>query len=85
MENEEIEFKENEDEEIEKLENEFKANEDEIVKFKKDLERINKKIAVRRNNQELIKGKIAILKLKKINKKLEENNIKLEELGNNNQ
>lgn len=68
-----------------KLEIEFKQNEDEIVKFKKEQEKINKKIAIRRNNLELIKGKIAILKLKKINKKLEENNIKIEELGNNNQ
>ena len=59
-------------------------NENEEIEFKQKQEKINKKIAIRRNNLELIKGKIAILKLKKLNKKLEENNIKLEELGNNN-
>jgi len=53
------------DEEIEKLKKEILANEDEIIKIKKDQEKNNKKIAVRRNNIELLKGKIALKELEK--------------------
>ena len=53
------------DEEIEKLKKEILANEDEIIKIKKDQEKNNKKIGVRRNNIELLKGKIALKELEK--------------------
>ena len=53
------------DEEIEKLKKEILANEDEIIKIKKDKEKNNKKIGVRRNNIELLKGKIALKELEK--------------------
>lgn len=60
-------------EEINSLNLEIKKNEDEIAKFKKDLERVNKKIAVRRNSIELLKGKIAL-------KQLELNNIQFNKI-----
>lgn len=53
------------DEEIEKLKKEILANEDEIIKIKKDQEKNNKKIGIRRNNIELLKGKIALKELEK--------------------
>ena len=53
------------DDEIEKLKKEILVNEDEINKIKKDQEKNNKKIAVRRNNIELLKGKIALKELEK--------------------
>ena len=73
-------------EEINDLNLEIKKNEEEIIKIKKDQERLNKKIAIRRNNVELLKGKIAL-------KQLELNNIqfnkiekpKTEENTNNNE
>ena len=43
-------------EEINDLNLEIKKNEEEIIKIKKDQERLNKKIAIRRNNVELLKG-----------------------------
>lgn len=52
-------------EEIEKFKKEILVNEDEIIKIKKDQEKNNKKIAVRRNNIELLKGKIALKELEK--------------------
>ena len=62
---ENIEKKKIINEEIEKLKKEILQNEDEIIKIKKDQEKNNKKIAVRRNNIELLKGKIALKELEK--------------------
>lgn len=62
---ENIEKKKIINEEIEKLKKEILLNEDEIIKIKKDQEKNNKKIAVRRNNIELLKGKIALKELEK--------------------
>lgn len=74
-------------EEINSLNLEIKKNEDEIAKFKKDLERVNKKIAVRRNSIELLKGKIALKQLELNNiqfNKIEVEEPKTEENINNN-
>lgn len=60
-------------EEINNLNLEIKKNEEEIIKIKKDQERLNKKIAIRRNNVELLKGKIAL-------KQLELNNIQFNKI-----
>lgn len=60
-------------EEINDLNLEIKKNEEEIIKIKKDQERLNKKIAIRRNNVELLKGKIAL-------KQLELNNIQFNKI-----
>lgn len=62
---ENIEKKKIINEEIEKFKKEILQNEDEIIKIKKDQEKNNKKIAIRRNNIELLKGKIALKELEK--------------------
>lgn len=75
-------------EEINNLNLEIKKNEDEIIKIKKDQERLNKKIAIRRNNVELLKGKIALKQLELNNiqfNKIEVEEPKTEENTNNNE
>lgn len=75
-------------EEINDLNLEIKKNEEEIIKIKKDQERLNKKIAVRRNNVELLKGKIALKQLELNNiqfNKIEVEEPKTEENTNNNE
>ena len=60
---------------------------EEINKIKKDQERLNKKIAIRRNNVELLKGKIALKQLELNNiqfNKIEIEEPKTEENTNNN-
>lgn len=74
-------------EEINNLNLEIKKNEEEIIKIKKDQERLNKKIAIRRNNVELLKGKIALKQLELNNiqfNKIEIEKPKTEENTNNN-
>ena len=74
-------------EEINNLNLEIKKNEEEIIKIKKDQERLNKKIAIRRNNVELLKGKIALKQLELNNiqfNKIEVEKPKTEENTNNN-
>ena len=74
-------------EEINNLNLEIKKNEEEIIKIKKDQERLNKKIAIRRNNIELLKGKIALKQLELNNiqfNKIEIEEPKTEENTNNN-
>ena len=74
-------------EEINDLNLEIKKNEEEIIKIKKDQERLNKKIAIRRNNVELLKGKIALKQLELNNiqfNKIEIEKPKTEENTNNN-
>lgn len=74
-------------EEINNLNLEIKKNEEEIIKIKKDQERLNKKIAIRRNNVELLKGKIALKQLELNNiqfNKIEVEEPKIEENTNNN-
>jgi hypothetical protein len=74
-------------EEINDLNLEIKKNEEEIIKIKKDQERLNKKIAIRRNNVELLKGKIALKQLELNNiqfNKIEIEEPKTEENTNNN-
>ena len=74
-------------EEINNLNLEIKKNEEEIIKIKKDQERLNKKIAIRRNNVELLKGKIALKQLELNNiqfNKIEVEEPKTEENTNNN-
>ena len=74
-------------EEINDLNLEIKKNEEEIIKIKKDQERLNKKIAIRRNNVELLKGKIALKQLELNNiqfNKIEVEEPKTEENTNNN-
>ncbi|EFE88009.1 hypothetical protein [Fusobacterium periodonticum] len=74
-------------EEINDLNLEIKKNEEEIIKIKKDQERLNKKIAIRRNNVELLKGKIALKQLELNNiqfNKIEVEKPKTEENTNNN-
>ena len=74
-------------EEINDLDLEIKKNEEEIIKIKKDQERLNKKIAIRRNNVELLKGKIALKQLELNNiqfNKIEIEEPKTEENTNNN-
>ena len=74
-------------EEINNLNLEIKKNEEEIIKIKKDQERLNKKIAIRRNNVELLKGKIALKQLELNNiqfNKIEVEKPKTEENANNN-
>ena len=74
-------------EEINNLKLEIKKNEEEIIKIKKDHERLNKKIAIRRNNVELLKGKIALKQLELNNiqfNKIEIEEPKTEENTNNN-
>lgn len=61
---------------------------EEIIKIKKDQERLNKKIAIRRNNVELLKGKIALKQLELNNiqfNKIEVEEPKTEENTNNNE
>ena len=61
---------------------------EEIIKIKKDQERLNKKIAIRRNNVELLKGKIALKQLELNNiqfNKIEVEKPKTEENTNNNE
>lgn len=73
--------------EINNLNLEIKKNEEEIIKIKKDQERLNKKIAIRRNNVELLKGKIALKQLELNNiqfNKIEVEKPKTEENTNNN-
>ena len=75
-------------EEINNLNLEIKNNEEEIIKIKKDQERLNKKIAIRRNNVELLKGKIALKQLELNNiqfNKIEVEEPKTEENTNNNE
>lgn len=75
-------------EEINDLNLEIKKNEEEIIKIKKDQERLNKKIAIRRNNVELLKGKIALKQLELNNiqfNKIEIEKPKTEENTNNNE
>lgn len=75
-------------EEINNLNLEIKKNEEEIIKIKKDQERLNKKIAIRRNNVELLKGKIALKQLELNNiqfNKIEIEKPKTEENTNNNE
>ena len=75
-------------EEINDLNLEIKNNEEEIIKIKKDQERLNKKIAIRRNNVELLKGKIALKQLELNNiqfNKIEVEEPKTEENTNNNE
>ena len=75
-------------EEINNLNLEIKKNEEEIIKIKKDQERLNKKIAIRRNNVELLKGKIALKQLELNNiqfNKIEVEEPKTEENTNNNE
>lgn len=75
-------------EEINNLNLEIKKNEEEIIKIKKDQERLNKKIAIRRNNVELLKGKIALKQLELNNiqfNKIEIEEPKTEENTNNNE
>ena len=75
-------------EEINDLNLEIKKNEEEIIKIKKDQERLNKKIAMRRNNVELLKGKIALKQLELNNiqfNKIEVEEPKTEENTNNNE
>ena len=75
-------------EEINNLNLEIKKNEEEIIKIKKDQERLNKKIAIRRNNVELLKGKIALKQLELNNiqfNKIEVEEPKTEENINNNE
>jgi hypothetical protein len=75
-------------EEINDLNLEIKKNEEEIIKIKKDQERLNKKIAIRRNNVELLKGKIALKQLELNNiqfNKIEVEKPKTEENTNNNE
>lgn len=75
-------------EEINDLNLEIKKNEEEIIKIKKDQERLNKKIAIRRNNVELLKGKIALKQLEFNNiqfNKIEVEEPKTEENTNNNE
>lgn len=75
-------------EEINDLNLEIKKNEEEIIKIKKDQERLNKKIAIRRNNVELLKGKIALKQLELNNiqfNKIEVEEPKTEENTNNNE
>ena len=58
------------------------------MKIKKDQERLNKKIAIRRNNVELLKGKIALKQLELNNiqfNKIEVEKPKTEENTNNNE
>ena len=74
-------------EEINNLNLEIKKNEEEKIKIKKDQERLNKKIAIRRNNVELLKGKIALKQLELNNiqfNKIEVEEPKTEENTNNN-
>lgn len=74
-------------EEINNLNLEIKKNEEEIIKIKKEQERLNKKIAIRRNNVELLKGKIALKQLELNNiqfNKIEIEEPKTEENTNNN-
>lgn len=75
-------------EEINNLNLEIKKNEEEIIKIKKDQERLNKKIAIRRNNVELLKGKIALKQLELNNiqfNKIEVEEPKTKENTNNNE
>ena len=75
-------------EEINDLNLEIKKNEEEIIKIKKDQERLNKKIAIRRNTVELLKGKIALKQLELNNiqfNKIEIEKPKTEENTNNNE
>lgn len=75
-------------EEINNLNLEIKKNEEEIIKIKKDQERLNKKIAIRRNNVELLKGKIALKQLELNNiqfNKIEVEEPKTEKNTNNNE
>ena len=74
-------------EEINDLNLEIKKNEEEIIKIKTDQERLNQKIAIRRNNVELLKGKIALKQLELNNiqfNKIEVEKPKTEENTNNN-
>ena len=74
-------------EEINDLNLEIKKNEEEIIKIKKDQERLNKKIAIRRNNVELLKGKIALKQLELNNNQFNKREVekpKTEENTNNN-
>jgi len=72
----ELEKRMNEDEEVKKLKDEIEENEQDIIKFRKEIEKFNLKISIRRNNIELLESKLKI-------KELEKNVTILEELQNN--
>ena len=61
--NEELEKRLNADEEVQKIKEELKENLEDITKFKKEQERINNKISVRRNNISLLESKLRIKEL----------------------
>lgn len=61
--NEELEKRLNADEEVQKIKEELKENLEDITKFKKEQERINNKISVRRNNITLLESKLRIKEL----------------------
>ena len=61
--NEELQKRLNADEEVQKIKEELKENLEDIAKFKKEQERINNKISVRRNNITLLESKLRIKEL----------------------
>lgn len=61
--NEELEKRLNADEEVQKIKEELKENLEDITKFKKEQERINNKISIRRNNVSLLESKLRIKEL----------------------
>ena len=61
--NEELQKRLNADEEVQKIKEELKENLEDIAKFKKEQERINNKISIRRNNVSLLESKLRIKEL----------------------
>ena len=61
--NEELQKTLNADEEVQKIKEELKENLEDIAKFKKEQERINNKISIRRNNVSLLESKLRIKEL----------------------
>lgn len=61
--NEEVQKRLNADEEVQKIKEELKENLEDIAKFKKEQERINNKISIRRNNVSLLESKLRIKEL----------------------
>ena len=61
--NEELQKRLNADEEVQKIKEELKENLEDITKFKKEQERINNKISIRRNNVSLLESKLRIKEL----------------------
>jgi len=61
--NEELQKRLNADEEVQKIKEELKENLEDIAKFKKEQERINNKISIRRNNITLLESRLRIKEL----------------------